>query len=136
MATVVEEYFDTLASQGFQPTLRHVGGTVRCDLVHGGQTVHWLVRIDHGRMSVSREYAPADCVIRTDEDTFGRIVTGAVNPLVALMRGMAAVDGDEELILGLQRMLPGRPDEPCPPSAASAGRAGQSRRAGRSGRSG
>ena len=120
MATVVEEYFDALARQGFQPTLRHIGGTVRCDLVGGGQTGHWLVRIDHGRLSVSHEYAPADCVIRTDEDTFGRIVTGAVNPLVALMRGMAAVEGDEELILALQRMLPGPPHQPCPPSASAA----------------
>src|SRR5258705_2622537 len=107
MTTVVEEYFDTLNHQGFQPTLRHICGTVRCDLVRGGQTGHWLVTIDRGRLSVSREYRPADCVIRSDEETFGRIVTGAVHPLVALMRGMAAVDADEELILGLQRMLPG-----------------------------
>jgi predicted lipid carrier protein YhbT len=117
---VVDEYFDTLARQDFQPTLRHVGGTVRCDIVRGGHTDHWLVRIDHGRLSVSQEYAPADCVIRTDEDTFSRIVTGAVNSLVALMRGMVAIDGDEELMLALQRMLPGPPDQPCPPSAASA----------------
>jgi SCP-2 sterol transfer family protein len=126
VATVVEEYFDTLARQGFQPTLRHVRGTVRCDLVRGGQTDHWLVRIDFGNLSVSHEYTPADCIIRTDVETFGRIVTGAVNPLVALMRGMAAVDGDEELILALQRMLPGPPDQPCPPSAASAARSGRS----------
>jgi SCP-2 sterol transfer family len=126
MATVVEEYFGTLARQGFQPTLRHVAGTVRCDLVRGGQTGHWLVRIDRGHLSVSNEYAPADCIIRTDEDTFGRIVTGEVNPLVALMRGMAAVDGDEELILALQRMLPGPPQQPCPPSAASGAASGRS----------
>lgn len=125
MATVVEEYFDTLGRQGYQPALRHVAGTVRCDLVRGGQTEHWLVRIDRGRLSVSREYSQADCVIRTDVDTFGRIVTGAVNPLVALMRGMAAVDGDEELILALQRMLPGPPDRPCPPSAAPAAGTGR-----------
>lgn len=127
MATVVEEYFDTLNRLGFQPALRHVRGTVRCDLVRGAQTDHWLVRIEGGQLSVSREYAPADCVIRTDEETFGRIVTGAVNPLVAMMRGMAAVDGDEELILALQRMLPGPEDRPCPPSAAPALRPGGSR---------
>ena len=127
MATVVDEYFDTLNRLGFQQALRHVGGTVRCDLVRGGQTDHWLVRIDRGHLSVSREYGPADCVIRTDEETFGRIVTGAVNPLVALMRGMTAVDGDEELILALQRMLPGPEDRPCPPSAAPALRPGGSR---------
>ena len=120
MATVVEEYFDALNRQGFQPALRHVGGAVRCDLARGAQTEHWLVRIDHGHLSVSREYGPADCVIRSDEETFGRMVTGALHPLIAMMRGMAAVDGDEELILALQRMLPGPEDRPCPPSAAPA----------------
>jgi hypothetical protein len=126
VATVVEEYFDTLAHQGFQPALRHVRGSVRCDLVSGGHTDHWLVRIEFGNLSVSHEYTPADCIIRTEAETFSRIVTGAVNPLVALMRGMAAVDGDEELILALQRMLPGPPQQPCPPSAASAARSGRS----------
>jgi predicted lipid carrier protein YhbT len=123
---VVEEFFDTLDRQAFQPALRHVAGTVRCDLVRGGQTGHWLVRIDRGRLSVSREYGAADCVISADEDTFGRIVTGAVNPLVALMRGMAAVDGNEELVLALKRMLSGPQDQPCPPPAASSAPSGRS----------
>ncbi len=126
MASVVEEYFAALARQGFQPALRHVAGTVRCDLVRGGHTDHWVVRIDRGHLSVANEYAAADCIIRTHEDTFGRIVTGEVNPLIALMRGMAAVDGDEELILALQRMVPAPPQQPCPPSAASAAASGRS----------
>jgi putative sterol carrier protein len=106
---VVEGYFDALARQGFQPALRHIGAAVRTDLVHDDRTDHWMVRIDHGRMSVSREDGDADCVIRTDEETFGRIVTGEVNALAALMRGMVLIEGDEELILALQRTLPDSP---------------------------
>jgi hypothetical protein len=116
VATVVQQFFDGLAVGGFQPVLRHVSGTVRCDLARDRQTDHWLVRIDRGNVSVSREDVPADCVIRTDEETFGRLVTGEVNALVAVLRGMAVVEGSEELILALQHMLPG------PPSTVDCGR--------------
>jgi putative sterol carrier protein len=116
---VVQQFFDGLARGGFQPALRHVSGTVRCDLACDGQTDHWLVRIDRGSVSVSREDVSADCVIRTDEETFGRLVTGEVNALVALLRGMAVVEGSEELILALQRMLP------SPPSSMDCARGGR-----------
>jgi hypothetical protein len=104
---VVEQYFDVLNSRGYEPKLRQVAGTVRCDLDTEGHTEHWLVRIDHGYLSVSRDNIEADCVVRTDEETFGRIVSGQLDALVALLRGMAVFEGSEELILALQRMLPG-----------------------------
>jgi hypothetical protein len=106
---VVDEYFDALGRRGYEPRLRQVAGTVRCDLERDGHPEHWLVRIDHGYLSVSREDREADCVVRTDEETFGRIITGQLNALVALLRGMALFEGSEELILALQRMLPGAP---------------------------
>jgi hypothetical protein len=105
---VVEEFFDALGSRGFEPRLRQVTGTVRCDLAEDGHTGHWFVRIDHGYLSVSHDNLDADCVVRADEESFGRLVTGEVNPLVALLRGMAVYEGSEELILALQGILPGR----------------------------
>lgn len=122
----VQEFFDALAHAGYQPALRQVSGTVRCDLARDGRMDHWLVRVDHGRLSVSRDDEPADCVIRTDEDMFGRIVTGEVNPLVAVMRGMAVVEGDEQLILALQRLLPS-PAGQSTPSPPAPGRPARSR---------
>jgi putative sterol carrier protein len=107
VARVVEEFFGALESRGYESKLRQVAGTVRCDLVRDGATEHWLVRIDHGYLSVSRDDIEADCVVRTDEETFARIVTGQLDALVALLRGMAVFEGSEELILALQRMLPG-----------------------------
>jgi hypothetical protein len=106
---VVEEFFDALGRRGFEPKLRQVAGTVRCDLEEDGHTGHWFVRIDHGYLSVSHDNLDADCVIRADEESFGRLVTGELNSLVALLRGMAVYDGSEELILALQRILPTRP---------------------------
>jgi predicted lipid carrier protein YhbT len=107
---VVEEFFDALGRRGFEPKLRQVAGTVRCDLEQRGHTGRWFVRIDHGYLSVSRDNIDANCVVRADEEAFGRLVTGELNPLVALLRGMTVYEGDEELILALQRILPGRPD--------------------------
>jgi hypothetical protein len=106
---VVKEFFDALDRRGFEPKLRQVAGTFRCDLEQDGHIAHWFVRIDHGYLSVSRDNLDADCVVRADEDAFGRLVTGEVNPLVALLRGMAVYEGGEELVLALQRILPGRP---------------------------
>jgi hypothetical protein len=112
---VVEEFFDTLARRGFEPVLRQVSGAVRCDLVDGPHTDRWLVLIDRGHVRVSHDDAPADCLVRTDKETFGRIVTGQVNPLVAVLRGWAMFEGNEELILALQRLPPG-PTGPTGPT--------------------
>jgi putative sterol carrier protein len=105
----VQEFFDALAHAGYRPALRQVSGTVRCDLAHDGEVDHWLVRIDRGEVRVSKEDAPADCVIHADEDTFARIVSGRLSPMVALLRGMAVVEGSEELTLALQRLVPDSP---------------------------
>jgi putative sterol carrier protein len=96
--------------------LRRLSATVRWDILDGDRIEHRLVRIDDGdvRMAVSDE--PADCVIIAERVVCDDVVTGRTNALAALLRGAAAVDGDFELMVLAQRLLPRTP-------GASAGRA-------------
>jgi putative sterol carrier protein len=51
---------------------------------------------------VTESDAPADCVIRTDENTFLRIVRGEQSPMGAYMTGKVRVEGDLGLALRLR----------------------------------
>jgi putative sterol carrier protein len=122
MGDATAEFFEELASRGHEPLLEGAVGTLRFEVVDGRRTDHWVVVIDRGDVSVSREYAEADAVLRTDPSTLDAIVTGRMATLVAFLRGLAAVEGDPERVVVFRRMFPGPPNSQGPrrPSAASA----------------
>jgi predicted lipid carrier protein YhbT len=101
------QFFDELSLRGHEPLLAKARGTVRFDVVDGRRTRHWLVRLDRGRVSVSREAAPADCIVRTDKALFAEMATGAAHPVAAYLRGALTFEGDPELLVMIQRVLPG-----------------------------
>ena len=109
MADTTTEFFDTLAGRGHEPMLEKVRATVRFDLADNGRTERWLVSVDKGDVSVSRRNAKADCIVRTDRALFQRLATGEVNAMAALLRGAIAVEGDPQLIVIFQRLLPSPP---------------------------
>src|SRR4029450_7463157 len=47
------------------------------------------------------------CRLRVDADLFNKMAAGEANALAALLRGALAVDGDLELMMLFQRLLPG-----------------------------
>jgi putative sterol carrier protein len=109
MADATTEFFDVLARRGHEPMLEKVRATIRFDFANGGRTERWLVSVDKGDLAVSRRNAKADCVIRTDRALFQRLVNGEVNAMAALLRGAIAVEGDPQLIVMFQRLLPSPP---------------------------
>jgi putative sterol carrier protein len=105
-ADPIREFFDALARRGHDPMLERVSGTIRYDVRSGRGSRHFSVRIERGDLSVSRENAEADCVIRADADTFEGLVRGDVNPLVAMLRADVDVEGDRRLPVLAQRLFP------------------------------
>jgi putative sterol carrier protein len=109
MGDATSEFFDGLAQRGHNPMLEKVSGTMRFDLRNRGRTDRWLVTIDKGDLTVSRRNAKADCVLRAERQLFDRLASGEANAMAALLRGAIAVEGDPQLIVLFQRLLPGPP---------------------------
>jgi putative sterol carrier protein len=100
------EFFDELAGRGHEPLLRKASGSARFDVVDGKRTERWLLTVDKGDIHVSRKNAAADCVLRADRASFGRLVAGEQNFMAAGLRGEVAVQGDPKLLVLLQRLFP------------------------------
>jgi putative sterol carrier protein len=114
--------FDRLDAQGHEPLLSHCAGTLRFDLSDGGgRTEHWLVRIKGGDVSVGHDDAPADCVVRARRSDFDAIASGRANAMAAVLRGALQVEGDLQLLMLFQRVLPGPPGARRSPGQAEAG---------------
>jgi putative sterol carrier protein len=103
------EFFEGLAQRGHQPMLEKVSATMRFDLRDGRRTDRWLIRIDKGDVAVSRRNAKADGVLRAERQLFDGLASGEVNAMAALLRGAIAVEGDPQLMVLFQRLLPGPP---------------------------
>jgi|RhiMethySRZTD1v2_1073278.scaffolds.fasta_scaffold59492_3 putative sterol carrier protein len=109
MSDAIAEFFDALTGAEHVQLLERVRGTLRLELDHGGQTERRLVEIDRGTVSVSGRQAKADCTIRTDRQLFEGMVGGRVNAMAALLRGQIAVEGNPNLLMQFQRLLPSPP---------------------------
>ena len=99
-------FFHELGRRGHEPSLEKAKGSIRFDLVADARTDRWLVTLDKGDVSVSRRNAAADCVVRTDRTVFDAMVTGNVNGMTAYLRGELTFEGDPELLVLFQRVLP------------------------------
>src|SRR5215813_9586173 len=111
MAETVEEFFEALAEQGHERFLRRTKGVVRFELADAGRTDYWMVRVDAGRLQVSRGNTPADCVVRMDRALFGRIVRAEQNGLTAFLRSAAEVEGNIEMLVIFERVIGRLADE-------------------------
>ncbi len=103
------DFFADLGKRGNEPLLRKASGTLRFDVRDGKRTERWLVEVRKGDVAVSRRNTRADCVVSTDRALFDRIVTGEANALAALLREEVNVEGDLNLLVLFQRLLPGPP---------------------------
>jgi len=109
MTDATTEFFDGLARRGHEPLLGKATGTMRVELVNGKETERWLLTVDKGDVTVSHKNAGADVTLRTDKASFEGIAGGKVNATAAVLRGELAVEGDWELLVLFQRLLPGPP---------------------------
>ncbi|WBB50955.1 SCP2 sterol-binding domain-containing protein [Verrucosispora sp. WMMA2044] len=105
MSEAVRDFFDGL-TRGGGLMLRQVSGTVRFDLAYPDRVDHWLVSIDQGRITVSRDDVPdVDTVIRADAQLFLRMTRGEVKPLSAWLRNDFTADGEFRFVIMLERLF-------------------------------
>jgi putative sterol carrier protein len=107
MTESTAEFFHGLGGRGHEPLLEKAKGRIRFDLVDGTRIDRWLVTLDRGDVSVSRKNVAADCVVRTDKRLFDGMASGEVNGMAAYLRGELTAEGDPELLVLFQRVLPG-----------------------------
>jgi len=96
------EFFETLPGRVSPQRAQALDASYRFE-VDGAGT--WHVESDGGSLVVTESDAPADCVIRADEQTFLRIVRGEQSPMGAYMTGKVKVEGDLGLALKLRDLL-------------------------------
>jgi putative sterol carrier protein len=103
---MTEEFFHQLATSP-PPTLKKMSATIRFDVEDGPTTKHWLLMIDHGTVQVSHRKAKADAAARISRNLFERILAGEANTMAAALRGEISMEGDPELMVAFQRLMPG-----------------------------
>lgn len=111
MTEATTAFFETVDQRGYDPRLALVAGRVRFDLKQDDRTDSWLVAIDHGKISVSRQRASdVDSVVAISAETFERSARGEESLIAALFRGSMHVDGNLRLAMMVERLLPGPPN--------------------------
>jgi putative sterol carrier protein len=93
------EFFAGLQERIDPDRARALDASYRFDIEGAGS---WRLDSAGGRVEVTESDAPADCVIRTDERTFLRIVGGEQSPMGAYMTGKVKIEGDLGLALRLR----------------------------------
>jgi putative sterol carrier protein len=96
------EFFEGLSERIDSERARGLDASYRFDIEGAGT---WRLEADGDRVVVSESDAPADCIIRTDERTFLRIVGGEQSPMGAYMTGKVRVEGDLGLALKLRELF-------------------------------
>ncbi|MEV0734262.1 SCP2 sterol-binding domain-containing protein [Polymorphospora sp. NPDC050346] len=122
MADSIARFFEGLNHHGHEARLEKLNGTVRIELHDNGHSEHWLVTVKRGEITVTREDHVADATIYASPELFGRIVRGEANAISALLRGEMSSAGDLQLVVRLERILPGPPDAHGPYRRTEAGR--------------
>lgn len=81
-------------------------GTVVAFHVEGSDGGHWqVVKTDDGTMVSEVDHLPKDCELWCSAETFMRIVSGAIRPSRAFLRGDLRIAGDVGLAMKMETIL-------------------------------
>jgi hypothetical protein len=108
-ADPIEQFFAILAEPGRIPTFDGESATLRFDIGTGSGAEHWYVRVSDGDVAVSRSASPADAVVQVQREHLEAIVTGRLNAMAAMLRGLLVCEGSLAALIMFQRCLPGPP---------------------------
>jgi SCP-2 sterol transfer family len=100
-------FLAALVASGHEPLLESVNGSIRFDVLEGGQIEPCTIRIDDGDVTMSRDTGEAECVLRLDRAMLESITTGELNAITAFLRGELCVEGDMQMLVRFHRLLPG-----------------------------
>jgi putative sterol carrier protein len=92
----IRDIIDDVLHGGFNPAFEKIVGTYRFDINGQGS---WLIKIDHGTVSVSKGTGEADCVLACNAEDFEPIITGRQNLLTAHMQGRLRIEGSPVMAL-------------------------------------
>jgi putative sterol carrier protein len=106
MGKPTEHFFAELSKRGHVPGLEPFNGSVLFELEHGEHTERYFLTITKGVMSVARDGANPDCILRTDASSFDAIAAGELNAMQAVLRGLVDIEGQGILLAALQRLFP------------------------------
>jgi putative sterol carrier protein len=109
MTDAVTQFFAGLEQRDHDPLVEKADGSIRFEVRDNGHVDRWLLTMDRGDLNVSHKGGPADCTVRAHKSTFEQIATGQLNALAATLRGELEVEGDSELVVLFQRLLPDPP---------------------------
>ena len=96
MTRHIRDIIDDVLHGGFNPAFEKIVGTYRFDVDDQGS---WLIKIDHGTVSVSKRTGEADCVLSCSAEDFEPIITGRQNLLTAHMQGRLRIEGSPIMAL-------------------------------------
>ena len=113
MVDTTSKFFEDLEQHGHQPLLEQATGSLRFELTEGAATEYWRLDVRRGDVVVSHKADPADCVVRAPKPLFDTLASGDENAMTALLRGALSVEGDPDLLLAFQRILPSPPRAPA-----------------------
>jgi putative sterol carrier protein len=96
MAKHIRDIIDDVLHGGFNPAFEKIVATFRFDVEGQGS---WLIKIDHGTISVSKGTGQADCVLSCSAEDFEPIIRGRQNILTAHMQGRLKIEGSPVMAL-------------------------------------
>jgi hypothetical protein len=105
----ISQFFSCLTEPGHLATFESENATVRFDVKDGASVQRWHVTIHDGDVAVARRGGTADAVVTTGRPQLEAIVTGQVNAMAALLRGLLTCEGSMAALMMFQRCLPGPP---------------------------
>jgi len=101
-------FFQQLGRRQHEPAFNRLSGSLRFDVAEGPRRkVHWLVSVNKGDITVSKENRAADCVVRAERSVLDDVVSGRKNAMAAILRGSLEVEGEAAKLLAFQRIFPG-----------------------------
>jgi len=101
------DFFASLAAPGHIATFAGESATLRFDVTSSSKLQHWYLTISNGKVAVSRENSAADAVVRIERPYLEAIVSGRLNAMAALLRGVLVCEGSMAALMMFQRCLPG-----------------------------
>jgi len=119
----VEQFFEGVADAKVR-LLQNTSGTVLVEIRGGQRTERWYVNIRRGDVSVARSGRDPDCIVRSDRATFEAVLSGRLNAMPALLRGLLEVEGKVNLLAALQALFRPSAGADEPRVATHAGRRG------------
>jgi alkyl sulfatase BDS1-like metallo-beta-lactamase superfamily hydrolase len=105
----VSRFFGELAEAGHLATFERQSASLRFDIIDGDHIERWHVTVQDGDVSVTRENKPADGTVRMERQHFAAMVTGQLNAMAAILRGLLTLEGNMAAAMTFQRCLPGPP---------------------------